>query len=431
MQFGGIIATANTSQILIIGITLNSFEHWQTAFTYNSGQLVGAVHHKSSKLLLQTICLNLNISLGQNTSQCENFGVLGLLEGTLVLSNTIVYYKTKNGNFNNFGTVGNITATCQNATFTTIYSSKLQIEMIMAYSVIGRIGVMNGIQKAQNWSVDSININNSTVSGQHVGILLGYAMNNGSINNIVITQSQVSVSVNNGTNACGGIVLSWAGPHGAILIFNNILLTNNSVQANSQKTLQFTSSQISMLGGIIGEMYNSSYVQVIQTSQSNTVIQSSLHLTSNAGGIIGNVFESFTIINSTQQNSSININGNTFARAGGYIGEVCKGLLPNQVIVIKNSYYNLFIVRVNSINYASASGFIGYLNPSTIQISNVTISNINITIQSQNVTAKLTVIYEVGSIITQNFVVSQGINTINTVKQQNCQFVSYVSQSGC
>ncbi|CAL5985462.1 Hypothetical_protein [Hexamita inflata] len=421
MQFGGIVATINASYTQINGVTYNSFEQWQTQFTNNSGQLVGAIYFNSSILNIYKICLNLNIS----SNKCDSFGIVGLSEGSIYLHLSIIQYNTLNGTYNSFGTVGNITSTCLNATF-----SNLQIQMIMAFSVFGRVAAMNGIQKAQNWSVDSINIQNTTTSGQHAGVLLGYAMNNGSINNIVIMRSQVSVSVNNGTNACGGIVLSWAGPYKAILVFNNLLLVNSQVQADSQQTLEFTQTQVSMLGSIIGEMYQNSKVQVIQTSQSNTIIQSSPHLVANAGGIVGNVFEQFTIINSTQENCSIIINGNSFARAGGYIGEVAIGTV-NQVIVIQNSQYNKFIMTVNAINYTYVSGFVGLLNPTTLQITNVTISNIIITSQGQVITAKLTVNYGVGSIITQNSVVSLGVNTINAITQQNCQFVSLVSQSGC
>ncbi|CAL5985463.1 Conserved_hypothetical protein [Hexamita inflata] len=426
MQFGGIVATINASYTQINGVTYNSFEQWQTQFTNNSGQLVGVVYQNSSQVLFQTICFNINISLGQNTAQCQNFGVLGLSEGTFALQNAIVYYYTENGIYNYFGTVGNITSTCLNATF-----SNLQIQMIMAYSVFGRLGAMIGIQNAQNWSIDAITVKDSNISGQHGGLVLGYSANNGTILNIILLTSYISVSINNDTNACAGMLLCWAVK--ATIQIQNIFSQNNYIQANSQQVpVELSYLQVSMIGGIIGETYNNSFVKIIQTSQNNiTLVTTQRHISSQAGGIVGNIFHVCLIQDSTIKQSRIISVGNQTARAGGFVGNILTWGFASQLTRIVNSSYNQLNITAISNNYSYSNGIVGIMGATTIQISNFSISNVIIASQGLIVEAKMVVSYPVGSVITLQNVVSQGSNVVNSVPTANCVLISVDSQSGC
>ncbi|CAL6031120.1 Conserved_hypothetical protein [Hexamita inflata] len=429
MQFGGVIATINASFTQINGVTYNSFEQWYTRFTNNSGQLVGAVYYNSSQVLLQTICFNLNISFSQNTAQCQNFGMLGFSNGIILLRNAIVYYQTKNGIFNYFGTVGNITSTCLNATF-----SNLQIQMIMAYSVLGRLGAMNGILNAQNWSIDSITVKDSNISGQHAGLILGYSTNNGTVLNVILLSSQISVSVSNETNACAGMLISWT--LNSTINIQNIYSQNNYIQANSQQVpVELTYKFVSMIGGIIGEMYNNSFVNIIYTSQTNISLETTKHSSSQVGGIVGNIFHVCLIQDSSIKQANIVSDGNSTARAGGFVGYIQTGLsadLSAQIVRINSSSSNQLNIRATSNNYSYSNGIVGIMLATTLQISNFSISNVNLVSQgSIYIESKMVVSYPIGSVITIQNVVSQGSNVINTVLITNCLLTNVNTQSGC
>ncbi|CAL6031116.1 Conserved_hypothetical protein [Hexamita inflata] len=420
MQFGGLIAILNSSQAQIIGITYNSFEKWQTQYSNNSGQLVGIIQYNSSNLLINTICLNVNISLG--TNQCESFGMIGLSEGSIIFNNSLIQYLTINGIFNYFGTVGNITSTCLNATF-----SNLQIQMIMAYSVLGRLGAMNGILNAQNWSIDSITVKDSNISGQHAGLILGYSTNNGTVLNVILLSSQISVSISKETNACAGMLISWT--LNSTVNIQNIFSQNNYIQANSQQVpVELTYKYFDILGGIIGEMYNNSFIQFQQISQQNISLFSTKHITSSVGGIAGNVFHVCQIKDSSMYQFSIVSDGNTSTRAGGLIGSVN---VLTQIIKIINSSYNQLNITGLSNNHLYSNGIVGIMGVTTLQIINFTISNVIIISQGLVIQAKMIASYSAGSIITLQNVVSQGSNIINSVQTSNCVIISVDSQSGC
>ncbi|CAL6102246.1 Hypothetical_protein [Hexamita inflata] len=426
MQFGGIIAFANSSDIQIMGIGFNSYEKWLTRYTNYTGQIIGAVSSSLSKIQVQNICLKLIISFEQDPNSIDSFGIIGYSEGNIKLQQCTLQFQSNNGTYNSFGTVGYISSLCKNATFYDLY-----IQMNMAQSICGKVSALSGILNAQNWAINSINIYDSNISGSHGGLIAGNTINIGSVNNIQIMYSQVYVNINSNANACAGIIFGWVGPSYALVIIQNIIMKNNIIVANSTQVPQYTNTFSSLLGGYIGEMYNSSNVSIQQTSQYNTSIISTLHLTSQIGGIAGNVFNLLVIQNTNLTLCTITSNANSQAKTGGFIGFIHTRNRTSQLIQIQNSQCNQLNLSITSTNYSYSGGLVGYMESSNLQFSNVYLSDIVINALSFNIYAKITVNFCIGCNITLNQVISQGTNLINLASISNCEITNIDTIDGC
>ncbi|CAL5982093.1 Hypothetical_protein [Hexamita inflata] len=190
----------------------------------------------------------------------------------------------------------------------------------------------------------------------------------------------------------------------------------------------------SIVGGLIGEMYNNSFVQIIQTSQSNISLQTTKHQFSQVGGIVGNIFHTCSIQDSTIKLVNIVSHGNFTARAGAFVGYLQTGLsadLSKQFVTINSSSYNQLYIRATANNYSYSNGIVGIMKATTLQISNFSIVNVNIVSQGQYIESKMVVSYPIGSVISIQHLVSQGNNVINTVPILNCLLNNVNSQSGC
>ncbi|CAL6091256.1 Hypothetical_protein [Hexamita inflata] len=358
--------------------------------------------------------------LSNNNCNFSQFGIVGYIEGKFLMDQADITYVSYNGTFNEFGIVGLASIQCL-----TLQLSNANIDFTMLENKIGQnVSSLIGTQQSHQWIINQIFINNSKIYGVRSGFICGQSDKNGTINNIIVTNSVV---ISNGTSYhafAGGIT--------------GIVLLNSKVDFHY---ISIISCQISSFGlniwnshsgGIIGEQLQYSQIIISNSQVANDTVSAKCNVSvPYTGGIIGKTWAFTNLSNSIINNNTINSSQQSINRSysGGFIGQVQDGYFP------KTYLYNNTNQLTNIFSYAEqqsiAGGIISHLNNTYCEIIFVTIQNIIITCQSQLIQAKLTFNYLLGSIILQDSQ-TKGVNNINNVQIMNClKLTNIESQSGC
>ncbi|CAL6079244.1 Hypothetical_protein [Hexamita inflata] len=279
-----------------------------------------------------------------------------------------------------------------------------------------------GIQNSLNWSINDILVSNSTISSTNKGgLICGVVLNNGSILQIQIIQSNISLNSMNQAVYCGGL-LGWIKKNANTTIQNVKFIASNVSGISQQLDTH--------AGAIVGEQWNNASLTIMNTITNSIVVfvQSSQRV-SFLGGIIGTSYFNSIFQSIQMLNSSICSFGNLNIFQGG-------------VIAYQTSSSNVSIFDVQS-NYSyisgssnqsiSSGGIVGYALQTNILISSVTINNFTILCIGQTINSKLITSFSASGPGTIKLVNSKslGTNIINNDILNNCILTNITTINGC
>ncbi|CAL6028633.1 Hypothetical_protein [Hexamita inflata] len=416
MQYGGFISFTELSQIIILDITVQQNDIWQTQYVFGSGQLIGQISGNTSVANVKHLCIL--YSFDSFNTRVQQFGIIGIIAGKCSAISVQIMYQILNGIFNMCGTFG-LTENQSN-----VLLSNFNVQFTMGNSNNDQVSALVGSLTASQWQINKILINNSCLYGIKTGLVSGLAQNSGEMHNIIIIQSN---TFSNGTvyHAFSGTVMGYIGSNTEIFV-NQLSITSSTIEVFSVDQWN------SHAGSIVGELqsYTSVTIQNIQIQGVNIVTNSNISV-SYAGGFVGKSFinNNLTIQSSSITNSNISAsqNQNSNAYSGGYVG-----LQGYAILNIFDSNCQNVYVQCKAQSESWAGGLVGQLLASKLfQLNNVVISNITISSQASTMTAKIVANYVSGTLqITKSQ--STGTNTINSVNMLNCLDITNInSQSGC
>ncbi|CAL6085102.1 Hypothetical_protein [Hexamita inflata] len=261
----------------------------------------------------------------------------GLLIGTtnnsnISLMNACLYYQQtaeQNSQFLKYGIMGQIHGNLNVSSLSVNYYLQQSI-----FSIVGVIGYVDGV---------SLNFINSQIQfqmisndfGDYIGVLLGIVNSN--------NQNIINTTINNSSIVSQSIIG---------------LVSAYSRNTCNIKQIQITSSKAS------------SICQLIAGSKTGTF----------AGGMLGQIFGQITITQCSIYNISISsLSINEWAVSSGLIGDS-----HNSPVVLQQTVVKLIIVDASgpTNNSVGSSATIAFSYDSTIQIDNLQLININISVQS-------------------------------------------------
>ncbi|CAL6080332.1 Conserved_hypothetical protein [Hexamita inflata] len=324
--YGGLVAYSNSN----ISILNSMFDNIKITSNGYAGAVIG---QSSNQVLLRNIIVsNSIINSTSFVGGCIAYSgsVTSLLNG--VISNSLLFSKMNLGGF--FGLV------TQQMYSQNVNATKLHIISLMNYSAGGIIGSSNA-----NTTIESSYIYNTNVSfGAGSAGVIGSSMQN-----IVIIDASVQLSIINGTNGTGGIV-GIVGKSTSTNIFK-CLIANTKLYSNDT------------IGGISGVLNLSCATIKSCQTDNNTIISIKY-----AGGIIGQSIDNLNIENTTVNNCNIT---SFTSVVGGIIG-------ISQSVIMKQCSVDY----ITQIALGQTGGIIGIAgtvenSPGYLQIDQVQVNNIN------------------------------------------------------
>ncbi|CAL6013946.1 Hypothetical_protein [Hexamita inflata] len=203
---------------------------------------------------------------------------------------------------------------------------------------------------------------------------------------------------------------------------NNIQVTSLSIYGSSE-TLS------SICGILVGEVASNSVFIIHNAYIKNSTIASvSTKHNAYAGGIVGKVFSSAQIHNIENINIILNGRSGITCLVGGVISYVTDD--TSAVINISRNTVSQVNLFSGSNQTSFAAGIIGLQARTVLSLSNVSVNNLSVIIQGQDLNAKLYINYISGTYSIQNMSVS-GNNFINQVQLVNCPYNDINSINGC
>ncbi|CAL6037188.1 Conserved_hypothetical protein [Hexamita inflata] len=383
MQFGGLIACGNTSNIYIIDLQFISYEQLTQQFVSYSGQILGYIINTSTNLLI--VCVGEQINAQINT-EIYMFGLLGYINGNLQVNILDAEYYIQQGVYNVVGIIGLVNGSSMNAlnVIIQIQTSKNQTGQYF--------GGFSCFLQATQQSISNITINNSIITATTLIGLVAAACQKLTIQNAYISSSYIYCKSNDAITTVPEPASAYSG--GMIAETWNQLTIYISIIQNITM-YSYAASQWAISGGIVGDSHANT-VSISQTNVKESIIQA-------FGSLVKSVSAS-----------------------------ALDGFLYNATILIQNAYVDniKFSVSSNAVP-VSCSGFMSSM------------SNVSVTINNSQVTSIVMLAYapyvSTGIIQSNNgastFIVSDvqtnGVNIINNVIIQNCASVVSQSQSGC
>ncbi|CAL6066785.1 carboxypeptidase_regulatory-like domain-containing protein [Hexamita inflata] len=338
-QFSGVVTLNNKSTFNIQNIVLDSYLKFSTGNVYQSGFLIG-YSSAGSETKISNICLQQTVS-SSTTLQYTNFGILGYVNGNILLQQAMIILSVQMAFFNSFGIIG-----CQDRE--SLYSevrnvrANINMNIINLLSAGGKIGAIFGAHWSQNGTIHNIRAIGCNISCNiQAGGLIGYQQNS----NILTENSTIQQSNFTSQKAVGGI-LGYQYTNSVFVVNNcSIVRTNfsgiegqvggiigfgqqNSVQFNNLSLSSLKMLGLGQLGGYCG-LLSTFNIQISNSSISDTNI-SATNFT--VGGIIGQITppSNFTMVDSLI--SQVNLVTTSYY-VGGVVGQTQK----NVKLVITNS----------------------------------------------------------------------------------------------
>ncbi|CAL5982401.1 Hypothetical_protein [Hexamita inflata] len=377
-QYGGLISESNSSTITVNDISTMHFEN-HILFQSYSGQLIGLTNN--SKISLQIICAYQYLNSTTN-SQINMFGILGYLNGYIIIDQFSAQMILNAGVFNNVGVIGLINGTAANF-----------INVIVEMTIKGNQGTyaaaICGMMLCQSQQVVNATIQNSHIESKQISSLVSASTNN-------ITLLQVRGISN--------------------YVYVNCNITSGELAAFS--------------GGLIGDILNQSFLQQCYVFNLTAVAESSNSWAIAAGLIVDTHNIQAFIQQSIVDSSYFYVSGTVknLVSAGGIFGYMYDSLVSVQQTQVTNSN-----ISGQSVSLATfIGGFVSYFRNQNISISESSVMNIQLTAQcSKKIYVGLIVSANVAVVYTATHVKTEGNNFINSVSIANCPNAVYQTPSGC
>ncbi|CAL6070645.1 Hypothetical_protein [Hexamita inflata] len=291
-----------------------------------------------------------------------------------------------------------------------------------------QVSTLVAVQNSVNWLIEDIQVISTTLkSVQYTGFVIAISRNMGKLFNIVLDSSinQANYDV---YNVYSGIIaqivdIYYVQPSSKLtqfVQFNGVIITNSIVSGNA--------SLNSHIGGIVGEVYGSILIQIINANvtQLNS-ISTSPHHVAYSGLIIGKLcnwyYKNQAEINNTfVYNSYANSNGlESETDSGGFVG------FQSQFTSL-----NIWSSSLNKSNISStqnSAGIVGYVLNVQLSVVNVQLVDLHIT-STNSMLCKIQINQVNGSVVISS-TQSLGTNIINNVIQSNCEITNVNSINGC
>ncbi|CAL6095460.1 Hypothetical_protein [Hexamita inflata] len=275
--------------------------------------------------------------------------------------------------------------------------------------------------QAKNWIIKQIRLESTKISGfSSSGIISNIASNNGMIEDIRILSSDQQAYQQNQYVYIGSLI-GYVTGYSTIQV-NNIQVISSSIQGKS-------GTLASICGILVGEVASNSVFIVHNAYIKNSTITSiSTKHNAYAGGIVGKVFSNAQLHNIENINISLNGRSDNTCLVGGVISYVTDD--TNAVIIISQNTVSQVNLFSGSNQTSFSAGIIGLQAKTVLQLSNVSVINLSIIIQGQNLNAKLYINYISGTYSIQNMSAS-GNNFVNLVQLVNCPYNDINSINGC
>ncbi|CAL6037186.1 Conserved_hypothetical protein [Hexamita inflata] len=374
MQFGGLIACQNLTQLQISNIQLIIFERISTSFVSSSGQLLGYTNKSNCSIFY--VCVSYLDSL--QSCKVTYFGLIGQINGILLISmiSSKYQFQLQQSQVSVAGIVGYITGS--NSTMRNI-NAQTTIKQNQGTS----IGVVAGVISTSTWLAQNISVKNSFITGNYNLALFATQTSSGSI-----LQSSVSASY---------------------LVADSIAYT--------------------LQGGMIAETCSTILVQQC-TVNSVTLFSNNSFDWSISAGLIGDTHDFKTTVQQTVvASSNISSCGSVTqsASSGGLIAWIYESILQISSVQIQDVY----LKAQSNTGSVFAAGLISFNKNQNITISNTNVQQIRIVISGTSISSGIVFGSPGSAVFSFSNTNTEWMNTINGAQITNCDNVVNLSQTGC